>query len=145
MPPLDDLIERLPHKPPMLMISAVLEASPSRVVAVARVSERLCQLFGDGERADAYCVIESLAQAAALSRGCYDSEPTPQQGMLVQVGRFDTSHATFERGAELRLEVDVDVGLGGSFAMASGRAMLDGTEVCSAKLSIAIGNGSLDS
>ena len=138
---LNALIERLPHRPPMRMIDAVVEAATGRAVCLVRVADELCRLFGDGTQANAYCAIEALAQAAAIALAFGETENAPQQGMLVQVGKFESAVESFEKGSTLRLEVNVDLGLGGTYALVNGQVFAGDRALCSAKLSIAVGMG----
>lgn len=135
------MIQRLPHRPPLRMISEVLEVERCRAVCVAEVDASLCSLWGDGRNAFAYVGVELLAQTAAIAIGCVDEEAGPQSGMLVQVRRLALLRQELPLGSKVRCEVAVDLGLEGRFAVARGECFLGDEKIVEAQLSLAIERG----
>ena len=138
----EELIGRLPHQPPMRMVSEVIEASRDRARCRIRIDDTFCELWGDGESAELFSGIEMVAQTAAIAIGCEDDPGVAQSGMLVQTRRFERFRETVPKGVDLICEAKVDLGLEGSFALARGVVELDGTVVCEAQISLAIATGS---
>lgn len=133
----ETLLSRLPHQPPMRLINEVVAVGRGSAVCRATVGRELCQLFGDGQSMDSYAGIEIIAQAAAIAAGGED-QGTARSGMLIQVGRFSSTLARIPCGSILTSEVSVDVGMDGSVGSVKGELHLEGSPVCSAKLTLAI-------
>lgn len=138
---LNFLIEQLPHKPPMRLIGEVLEANAGGASCRIHVDEALCDMYGQGESMDSYACTEIIAQTAAIALGSALAADGPQQsGMLIQVGKFQSYVSSVPKGADLRSEAHVELGVEGRVASVRGAVFLgDGRRVCEAKLTLAIG------
>ena len=131
------LLSRLPHQPPMRLISEVVEVGPGSAVCRTQVDRVLCELFGDGESMDSYAGIEIIAQAAAIAAGG-EADGKARSGMLIQVGRFSSIRARVPVGSVLVIRVSVELGMEGRVGSVNGEVFIDGSPVCSAKLTLAI-------
>lgn len=132
------LILKLPHKPPMRMVQEVLNADSSGATCSLTADGSFCERWGGKDFAYPYFSIEFAAQTAAIAIGCEDDEMQQQSGMLVQVREYQAMVETVPAGSKLLCRANVDVGLGGSFAMAKCSVTCDEVIVCEVQLSIAI-------
>ena len=139
-----EIMARLPHRYPMLLIDRVLEMVPGKsIVAIKNVS--MNEPFFQGHFPHhpvmpGVLIIEAMAQAAALFSFEGDSSvnPADQKTTYYLVG---VDGARFRRpvvpGDQLRLEVSADR-LSRTMCKYSACATVDGLEVASAKLMCAI-------
>ncbi len=138
------IMERLPHRYPMLLVDRVIEMEPGkRIVAIKNVT--LNEPFFTGHFPHhpvmpGVLIIEALAQASALFSFGTDSSVTPANPKMAYylVGVDD---ARFRRpvvpGDQLRLE-SVAVKISRSICKYSTRATVDGQLVAEAKIMCAI-------
>ena len=134
----EDLIYRLPHKPPMRFVSETLEADASGATCKCIVNDDLCRLFGDGDTLDTYSGIEILAQTSAIALAFDSSDQKPHAGMLMQVGKFESFISRVPKNSILIATTKIEKGLDGRVIIAKGSISLKDKTVCQAKLSIAI-------
>jgi len=138
------IMERLPHRYPMLLIDRVIEMVPGkRVVAIKNVTfnEPFFQgHFPDHPVMPGVLIIESMAQAAAVFSFEDDDEinPASQKIAYYLVG---VDKARFRKpvvpGDQLRLEVDAER-ISRSMCKYDARALVDGQVVAQAKIMCAI-------
>lgn len=138
------IMERLPHRYPMLLIDRVIEMVPGkRVVAIKNVTfnEPFFQgHFPDHPVMPGVLIIESMAQAAAVFSFEDDDEinPASQKIAYYLVG---VDKARFRKpvvpGDQLRLEVDAEH-ISRSMCKYDARALVDGQVVAQAKIMCAI-------
>ena len=138
------IMARLPHRYPMLLVDRVLNMTPGKdIVAIKNVS--LNEPFFEGHFPHhpvmpGVLIIEAMAQAAALFsfEGNEEINPSNKQIAYYLVGVDD---ARFRRpvvpGDQLRLEVSADR-ISRAMCKYTARALVDGNEVASAKLMCAI-------
>ncbi len=138
------IMARLPHRYPMLLVDKVLEMEPGkRIIAIKNVS--INEPFFTGHFPHlpvmpGVLIIEALAQAAALFsfEGQDDVNPADQKTAYYLVG---VDGARFRRpvvpGDQLRLEVEADR-ISRSICRYSAQATVDGQVVAEAKLMCAI-------
>src|SRR5690625_1328768 len=134
------IMERLPHRYPMLLIDRVIEMVPGkRVVAIKNVTfnEPFFQgHFPDHPVMPGVLIIESMAQAAAVFSFEDDDElnPASQKIAYYLVG---VDKARFRKpvvpGDQLRLEVDAER-ISRSMCKYDARALVDGQVVAQAKI-----------
>jgi len=139
-----EIMARLPHRYPMLLVDRVLEMTPGKnIVAVKNVS--MNEPFFEGHFPHhpvmpGVLIIEAMAQAAALFsfEGDTGVNPADQQIAYYLVG---VDEARFRRpvvpGDQLRLEVCADR-ISRTMCKYTARATVDGQEAASAKLMCAI-------
>src|SRR5690554_8223522 len=137
------IMERLPHRQPMLLVDRVLEMVPGKsIVAIKNVS--INEPFFNGHFPHhpvmpGVLIIEALAQAAALfSFEDSDAKPADKKMAYYLVG---VDGARFRRpvvpGDQLRLESTADK-ISRAICKYSARATVDGQLVAEAKLMCAI-------
>jgi 3-hydroxyacyl-[acyl-carrier-protein] dehydratase len=139
------IMERLPHRYPMLLVDRVLEMVPGKsIVAVKNVS--INEPFFTGHFPHlpvmpGVLIIEAMAQAAAIfsfaaedGSQCVDCNKTAYYLVGVDGARF---RKPVVPGDQLRLEVEAER-LSRSICKYKGRALVDGQEVAEASLMCAI-------
>ena len=102
--------ELVPHRPPMILIDRLLEATETRAVALVRVDEG--SLFLGSEGVPAYVGIEYMAQTIAAHGGYLSrqkGEPV-KTGFLLGTPKMTCAEPFFEMGATLRIEVEKEWG-----------------------------------
>jgi len=139
-----EIMERLPHRYPMLLIDRVIEMEPGKsIVAIKNVS--MNEPFFEGHFPHhpvmpGVLIIEAMAQAAALFSFEGDATVNPADRKIAYY-LVGVDGARFRRpvvpGDQLRLEVSADR-LSRTMCKYSARATVDGQEVAAAKLMCAI-------
>ncbi|HUH86788.1 MAG TPA: 3-hydroxyacyl-ACP dehydratase FabZ [Pusillimonas sp.] len=139
-----DIMARLPHRYPMLLIDRVLEMDPGKsIVAIKNVS--MNEPFFEGHFPHhpvmpGVLIIEAMAQAAALFSFEGDSTVNAANSKIAYY-LVGVDGARFRRpvvpGDQLRLEVSADR-LSRTMCKYTACATVDGQEVASAKLMCAI-------
>ena len=106
-----ELADLLPHRPPMVMIDAVVKCGAHCARATKRFTEGSYGL--DGDHVTEPALIECLAQTVAAMHACNArrSGRPPGQGLLVGVSDFEF-HCRAERDVELELTVKITKRLG---------------------------------
>ena len=105
----DNEFERLlPHRPPMLMLTAMLAQDTDRVHCTS-VIDSGNPLLRDGQF-PAIGGLELLAQAAGALLGRRTSGNAVRPGAIVQVKSFRVEPASFPVGAELHIHVRYQAG-----------------------------------
>ncbi len=137
------IMERLPHRFPMLLVDRVIEMVPGKsIVAIKNVSMNepfFMGHFPEHPVMPGVLIIEALAQAAALfSFENNDVKPTDKKVAYYLVG---VDGARFRRpvvpGDQLRLEASADK-ISRSICRYNTRATVDGQLVAEAQLMCAI-------
>jgi len=141
---IQQIMERLPHRYPMLLIDRVIEMEPGkRVVAIKNVTFNepfFTGHFPHHPVMPGVLIIEAMAQAAAVFSFEDDDEvnPASQKIAYYLVG---VDGARFRRpvvpGDQLRIEVDADR-ISRSMCKYSAFAYVDGQVVAEAKIMCAI-------
>jgi 3-hydroxyacyl-[acyl-carrier-protein] dehydratase len=140
LPDSDDLIDRLPHRPPFRFVDAVDECEPSvRVRARYRVTGDeafLAGHFPGNPILPGVIQLEALAQTAALALA---TDPR-YEGKLALFGGVEKVRwrRVVQPGDELVLEAHVER-LSARGGWATGRATVDGDTSCEARLFFALG------
>jgi len=139
-----EIMARLPHRYPMLLVDRVLEMIPGKsIVAIKNVSMNepfFTGHFPHHPVMPGVLIIEAMAQAAALFsfEGNEEVNPANHKIAYYLVGVDD---ARFRRpvvpGDQLRLEVTADR-ISRSICKYTAKATVDGQEVAAAKLMCAI-------
>lgn len=129
----DALADILPHRPPMVMIDALVRCDGESAVAVKTFWP---EGYGsDGERVIEVALIECLAQTMAAFQGKETARRAgrrPARGMLVGVSGF-AFHLPARCGRPVRLRVEVIRRLG-PLCLAAGRVEQDGALVAEGNL-----------
>ena len=110
---LQRVLERMPHQPPMRLLSSVEEAGPASIVCLARIDES--HLLLDARReVSAVVAIELFAQAAAawMVYRFSGHEGEPMGGYLLGTRRLEFMTDRFVLGDVLRVEVEQVWGTG---------------------------------
>ncbi|MFA5520321.1 MAG: 3-hydroxyacyl-ACP dehydratase FabZ [Castellaniella sp.] len=138
------IMERLPHRYPMLMVDRVLEMVPGkRIVAIKNVSYNepfFVGHFPSRPVMPGVLIIEALAQAAALFsfEGQDDVNPADQKMAYYLVG---VDGARFRRpvfpGDQLRMEVEADR-ISRVMCRYNATGLVDGQVVAEARIMCAI-------
>ncbi len=138
------IMERLPHRYPMLLIDRVLEMEPGkRVVALKNVTYNEPFFVGHFPHhpvMPGVLIVEAMAQAAAVFSFEDDDEvnPASQKIAYYLVG---VDGARFRKpvvpGDQLRIEVDAER-ISRSMCKYAARALVDGQVVAEAKIMCAI-------
>jgi len=139
-----EIMERIPHRYPMLLIDRVLDMVPGKsIVAIKNVS--MNEHFFSGHFPHhpvmpGVLIIEAMAQAAALFS--FPDERDPEHGhKKTAYYLVGVDGARFRRpvvpGDQLRIEVTADR-ISRSICKYTGCATVDGQEVAAAKLMCAI-------
>jgi len=138
------IMERLPHRYPMLLIDRVIEMEPGkRVVAIKNVTYNEPFFVGHFPHhpvMPGVLIVEAMAQAAAVFSFEDDDEvnPASQKIAYYLVG---VDGARFRKpvvpGDQLRLEVDAER-ISRSMCKYAARALVDGQVVAEAKIMCAI-------
>jgi len=139
-----EIMTRLPHRYPMLLIDRVLEMTPGKsIVAIKNVS--MNEPFFEGHFPHhpvmpGVLIVEAMAQAAALFsfEGNAEVNPADRQIAYYLVG---VDGARFRRpvvpGDQLRIEVTADR-ISRTMCKYTGKALVDGNAVAEAKLMCAV-------
>ncbi len=103
--PMDQLIELLPHRPPMLLLDRLLAGDANSARAEARIDTDH-RFYEVGKGVPAWALVEIFAQAAALIGGLKsraDDVPVPQ-GFLLGTRRLDCPVSHVPAGTTLVIE-----------------------------------------
>ncbi|MFA5596484.1 MAG: 3-hydroxyacyl-ACP dehydratase FabZ [Pusillimonas sp.] len=138
------IMERLPHRYPMLLVDRVLEMVPGKsIVAIKNVSMNepfFTGHFPHHPVMPGVLIIEAMAQASALFSFEGDENVNPANAKIAYY-LVGVDGARFRRpvvpGDQLRLEVTADR-ISRTMCKYTGRATVDGHEVAEAKLMCAI-------
>jgi len=100
----------VPHRPPMLLLEAVLRADALGGAALARVDPAAWYADGAGAM-PAWFGLELMAQAAAACRGSFLAAAggPPRRGYLVSARNFASAVASFPPGALLEVRVRLEL------------------------------------
>lgn len=141
---IQQIMERLPHRYPMLLVDRVVEMVPGKsIVAIKNVSMNepfFTGHFPHHPVMPGVLIIEALAQAAALFsfEGSEDIDPASQKIAYYLVG---VDGARFRKpvvpGDQLRLEVVADR-ISRALCKYTAKALVDGQVVAEAKIMCAI-------
>jgi len=139
------IMERLPHRYPMLLIDRVVEMVPGKsIVAIKNVS--INEPFFNGHFPHhpvmpGVLIVEAMAQASALFLFTDENGGLKCEGSKTAYYLVGIDGARFRRpvvpGDQLRIEVEAER-LSRSICKYAARATVDGQEVASAKLMCAI-------
>ncbi|MFC4274228.1 3-hydroxyacyl-ACP dehydratase FabZ [Achromobacter aloeverae] len=139
------ILDRLPHRYPMLLIDRVLDIQPGKsIVALKNVS--INEPFFTGHFPHhpvmpGVLILEAMAQAAALFSFADENALAKDEENTTVYYFVGIDGARFRRpvvpGDQLRIEVDAER-LSRSICKYSGRALVDGQLVAEAKLMCAI-------
>ena len=139
------IMERLPHRYPMLLIDRVVEMVPGKsIVAIKNVS--INEPFFNGHFPHhpvmpGVLIVEAMAQASALFSFTDENGGLKCEGAKTAYYLVGIDGARFRRpvvpGDQLRIEVEAER-LSRSICKYQARATVDGQEVASAKLMCAI-------
>ena len=138
------IMERLPHRYPMLLVDRVLEMVPGKsIVAIKNVSMNepfFTGHFPHHPVMPGVLIIEAMAQAAALFSFEGNEEVNPANSKIAYY-LVGVDGARFRRpvvpGDQLRLEVTADR-ISRTMCKYTARATVDGQEAAEAKLMCAI-------
>lgn len=138
------IMERLPHRYPMLLVDRVLEMVPGKsIVAIKNVSMNepfFTGHFPHHPVMPGVLIIEAMAQAAALFSFEGNDEVNPANNKIAYY-LVGVDGARFRRpvvpGDQLRLEVTADR-ISRTMCKYTARATVDGQEAAEAKLMCAI-------
>jgi predicted hotdog family 3-hydroxylacyl-ACP dehydratase len=104
-----DLLWRLPHRPPMLLLESVREADDQGGTALARVDPGAWYADSAGAM-PAWFGLELMAQAIAACRGHRGAPGGPARGgYLVAARSFRSSLPAFATGALLEVRVRLEL------------------------------------
>ena len=135
MTPDNEISAGLPHRPPMLMLSEVLQqqADHNHCRSVIRADNPMLEngLF------PATAAIELLAQAAGLLLGARNPGNASRPGAIVQIKHFHATHSNIPVGTELHIHAHYQAGSADA-AMFAGEVKLDGQAILNAELMIAL-------
>jgi 3-hydroxyacyl-[acyl-carrier-protein] dehydratase len=139
------IMERLPHRYPMLLIDRVLDLVPAKsIVALKNVS--INEPFFNGHFPHhpvmpGVLIIEAMAQASAIFSFADEKHSLKSKDVKTAYYLVGIDEARFRRpvvpGDQLRLEVE-SLRLSKSICKYQGRALVDGQIVAEAKLMCAI-------
>jgi len=104
------ILQWLPHRPPMLLLEAVLAADAQGGAALARVDPTAWYADGNGAM-PAWIGLELMAQAAAACRGRHLAAAggTPRSGYLVAARGYRSTVPSFPPGALLEVRVRLEL------------------------------------
>jgi beta-hydroxyacyl-ACP dehydratase FabZ len=132
------IMERLPHRFPMLLLDRVLELEPDkRIVALKNVT--INEPFFQGHFPDlpvmpGVLILEAMAQAGGMMVVPADGSASDKSFFLASIG-----HAKFRRtvipGDQLTIEITVAQARG-NFRKLSGKATVEGRVVAEAELTL---------
>ena len=139
------IMDRLPHRYPMLLVDRVLELVPGKsVVAIKNVSMNEPFFTGHFPHMPVMpgvLIIEAMAQAAALFSFTDPEDPYAKVDNKLAYYLFGVDSARFGKpvmpGDQLRLEVTADR-ISRALCKYTGRALVDGQVVAEAKIMCAI-------
>jgi 3-hydroxyacyl-[acyl-carrier-protein] dehydratase len=139
------ILERLPHRYPMLLIDRVLEMVPGKkIIAIKNVS--INEPFFPGHFPHhpvmpGVLIVEAMAQAAALFSFAEGGSGQGSDSSKTAYYLVGIDRARFRRpvvpGDQLRIEVDA-VRLSRTICKYKGRALVEGKEAASAELMCAV-------
>ncbi|MGE5626204.1 MAG: hypothetical protein ACM3ZT_11720 [Bacillota bacterium] len=108
------ITELLPHRGPAVLLDTVLEDTPDKIRARARIGADH-PYFVAGRGVPAWVGIELMAQAAAAHAGLKArlSQKPPNAGMLLGTRRFEALEPWFREGMELEVVAEQEFGATG--------------------------------
>ena len=137
-----DFSAQLPHRPPMLMLTELVQQQGDDIHCRCVISADN-PMLEDG-RFPAAAGIELLAQAAGLLLGRQAGDGSgnksgqpPRPGAIVQIKRFTAQPLTLPVGSELQIHAHFEAGSTDA-AMFSGEVLLGAEPIFSATLMIAL-------
>ncbi len=133
-PDLIDVLELIPHRPPMVMID--------RLVRCDAASAEATKTFREGEygvgggRVEDSLLVECVAQTVAAMQGYAHKQQggRPSQGMLVGIDDFSV-HAAASAGVPLTIEVSITHTVG-QFRIVSGSVTQQGKLVAQGQVKV---------
>ena len=126
----------IPHRPPMVMIESLVEASPERAVAAKTFRDGDYGLDGDmvAEPALVECVAQTVA--AMQGYGRFAAGARPGIGFLAGVARFSI-HFQPRRGEPLTIETQVTRRLG-TMCLVTGKILREGRILAEGELRFSV-------
>ena len=134
----DELIGKLPHRGPMLLVDSVISVDANSVETETRIDGARADLFGRDGEVESYLGIELIAQSAALPL-IHDSEgQEAHAGVIVQVRSFRSMDRIVEKEPVLRTRCEVELMLDGRVASVRGAVSCGGRQICEGTLTLAV-------
>lgn len=134
-----DLLELIPHKPPMLLLSRGIAVTGRSACAEIVIDARSAFLV-PGRGVPSWIGVEYMGQTAALIAGYQQrhEQLAPHLGMLLGTRRYTVSSAWFEEGATLRVTCEEVAVVGHQLAtfQCEIHDRLTGVQAASARLSV---------
>lgn len=135
-----DVASLLPHRAPMVLLSEVLEVTPTGARTRTRIGERTWLFEAHDGSVSASILIELMAQSVGIYAGSRAREAglPPKIGFLLGTRRLTTTVSRLERGACIDIDVDCvflseDGSLPSQFAC---QAVMNGQEIGCANLTV---------
>lgn len=137
---LPDVSALLPHSAPMVLLSEVLEITPTGARTRTRIGENTRLFEATDGSVSASILIELMAQSVGVYAGSQAREAglPPKIGFLLGTRRLTTTLSRLKRGDCVDIDVDcvflsVDGALPSQFAC---RALMDGKQIGCANLTV---------
>lgn len=130
-----DILDIIPHKPPMALIDKVVEFTPETITAVVTITDQ--SLFFQNGGVPSYVGIEYMAQAVAAWNGLIARQNNLPGGIgyLLGTRKMKLIIENFKEGSHLEIKGRCKF-TDGEIASFECSIHLDGTEVASAALTV---------
>lgn len=131
------LLDYLPHRPPMLLLSRVLAVSKGEASAEVDITAN-SSFFSAGKGVPAWIGVEYMGQTAALIAGYQQQHGLlgARMGFLLGTRRYHTAQPWFSMGACLRVDCVQAAVVGETLATFDCKITDEGEEIATARLSV---------
>jgi len=132
-----NLLDYLPHRPPMLLLSRIIDLSAAKASAEVEINAH-ASFYVPNKGVPAWIGIEYMGQTAALIAGHQQQcqQLSAHTGFLLGTRRYQTSQAWFPVGARLHVQCEQAATVGETLATFDCSISLNQVGIATARLSV---------